>query len=155
MNLKNVLTAGLIAAAGLLSLTTNEANAAYPTCKSGSIVQSPDAGMGAVGAGYIAPSGAFYANNRYVALTCDSGQIINDTSGWTGSARTFVISSASVYDPDGKYATVLTALALGKKVSFSAGSFETTSPDDGACLIYSSGVCTKGNRIIMSFGMLP
>lgn len=141
MNLKNVLTAGLIAAAGLPSLTVKMAHAAYPNCPSGSIVKSPDAGMGAVGAGYIAPSGAFYAGNRYVGLQCDTA-----VGTWLANTpRTFVISSASVYDPDGKYATVLTALALNKKVSFSAFSFATSSPDDAA---------TAG-RTIMAFGILP
>jgi len=157
----------IIVAAGMLALTATGAYAVtYPTCKSGTIVQSPDTGMGAVGSGYLAPGGGtFWSGNRYIGLTCDSGQIINDTSGWDGSARTFVISSAPTWDPDGKYATVLTALALGKKVSFTAQNFgialdPNTNQDDATCKTWNpttgtSRTCTAGNRIILAFGILP
>lgn len=169
MKVKNIL-----AATGLLVLaaaTGAWAQTTYPTCKSGTIAPSSDIGMGAVGAGYMAPGGVNWFGNRYVSLTCDSGQMINSTAtnntdSWNGTtARTFVISSASVWDPDGKYATVLTALALGKKVAFTAQNFgialdPNTNKDDATCKTWNpttgaTRACTAGNRIIMSIGILP
>jgi hypothetical protein len=131
MKLKSMVAAGIIGTAGVLTLATSQSHAgSYPTCKSGSIVTA--------GAGYVTPGGSLgnglYAANRYVTLTCDAGQTANDLSGWDGTARTFVLSTSSLYDQDGKYATVLTLLAMGgtKKVSFSASNFKTgtANPDN-------------------------
>jgi hypothetical protein len=125
MKLKNI-----IVAAGMLALaaTAGEAMAAYPSCKSGSIASETATAPGGAGSGYQA-NGTIYFTNRYVYLTCDPGAISNNDGAWDGTTPVqFAVSTSKNpdFDQDGKFATILTALAAGKKVTFSATTFNGT-----------------------------
>lgn len=118
MKTQRKLAAGLIGAAACVALMTTDGAAQLLThCSSGTVAGA--------GAGFAYPSPierlnpTLVTSHRTVYLTCDSGALTlhsKDTSGWTGTARAFVVPPTP--DKDGIYAAALTALVDGKKVEY-------------------------------------